>query len=119
MSWLPVRGGREQGRPRVSGLDMLFDRPVLLVAALAMLWLPVRCGGRERGRLHVSRVDLLLGTLLSAGAAAALGTVAFVLGLAALALPRLLGAPPEAAAVLLLAGVAAGAATVTRARNPH
>ena len=84
-----------------------------------MSWLSLGCGGKDRGcgLPPVSRFDVPLGTLLLAGAALALGTVASVLALAALALLRLLGAPPEAMVALTLAGAAAGAAAVMRART--
>ena len=84
-----------------------------------MFWLSLRCGGKDRGLPPVSRFDLLLGTLLLAGAAVALGTVALVLVLASLTLLRLLGAPPGALVALILAGAAASAATIAHARDPR
>ncbi len=86
-----------------------------------MLWWSLGCGGKDRGcgLPPVSRLDVPLGALLLAGAALALWTVAFVLGLAALALLRPLGAPSPGTVALVLAGAAAGAAAVRRARSPY
>jgi hypothetical protein len=86
-----------------------------------MLWWSLGCGGKDRGcgLPPVSRFDLLLGTVLLVGAAVALWTVAVVLALAALTLLRLLGTPSEAMVALVLAGAAAGAAAVRRARSPY